>query len=86
MNQTTSYSEIRKNLKSSFDQVCTKHLPLLINRRNGGNVVIVSQEDYESLEETAYLLRSPKNALRLSQALLRSSGKSLEEVKNELAI
>lgn len=86
MNHSLSYSEVRKNLKGYFDKVCIEHLPLLITRRQGENVVVVSEEDYLALEETAYLSRSPKNMQRLLEALNRTEGKSLSDVKDELGI
>jgi antitoxin YefM len=86
MNYALSYSEIRKNLKAYLDQVCTEHLPLLVTRKRGENVVVISEEDYRSLEETAYLSRSPKNLKRLLEALNRKEGKSLSEVRNDLGI
>ena len=86
MNISTTYTDIRKNLKSSFDKVIREHIPLLVTRKNGGNVVILSEDDFEALEETAYLLRSPKNAKRLLEAMKRNNGISLEELKNEIRI
>jgi antitoxin YefM len=80
MNESISYSDLRDNLKHAFDKVCTEHIPLLVNRRNGEDVVILSKYDYESLEETAYLLRSPKNARRLIEALYRNQGISFTTI------
>jgi antitoxin YefM len=73
MQRAVSYTELRKKLKAVCDQVCDQHEPLLIRRRRGGDVVLVAKEDYESLEETAYLLSSPENARRLFEALRRHS-------------
>ncbi len=91
MNQSVSYSELRGRLKSFLDKVCDEHLPLLVKRKNGEDVVIVSKQDYVSMEETAYLLSSPKNAQRLLEALNRDSKtrvsfKDLENLKNEVGI
>jgi len=68
---TTSYSNARRNLKSALDQVCRDREPLFITRKKGGDVVVLAAEDYASLEETAYLLRSPANARRLLEAVAR---------------
>ena len=73
-----NYSDLRQNLKSVMDQIISDHEPVIITRRNGDNVVMVSYEDYAAIEETAYLLKSPKNAKRL-----RESVKSFEEGKGE---
>lgn len=64
-----NYSELRKNLKSTMDRIIADHEPVIITRRNGGNVVMVSYEDYAAIEETAYLLKSPENAKRLRESI-----------------
>ncbi len=86
MNLTISYSEMRQNLKSEFDKVCHDHEPVLVIRKNGENIVVISEEDYRSLQETAYLCQSPRNLERLLQALNRTGGKSLKETKDELGV
>lgn len=86
MRHEVSYSEMRKGLKSYFDQVCVEHRPLLVTRRKGENVMLLSEDDYRSLEETAYLSRSPRNLKRLLEALNRKEGKTLDEVRKELGI
>jgi antitoxin YefM len=48
-----------------MDQVCKDHAPVAITRNGEGAVVMISMEDYQALEETAYLLRSPRNTRRL---------------------
>jgi len=60
MQREVSYSELRQKLKAACDQVCDRHEPLLVRRRSGGDVVLTAKEDYEALEETAYLLSSPE--------------------------
>jgi prevent-host-death family protein len=52
-----------------MDRVCEDHTPVIITRSGQQSVVMLSLEDYKSLEETAYLLRSPKNAKRLLSAV-----------------
>jgi antitoxin YefM len=86
MNLTVSYSEIRQNLKREFDKVCQDHVPVLVVRKNGENVVVISEADFQSFQEMAHLCQSPRNLERLLQALNRSGGKSLEQVRDELAI
>ena len=68
MNAVT-YSQARENLAKTMDKVCDDHSPIIITRKNQRSVVMISLEDYEALEETAYLLRSPKNARRLLEAI-----------------
>ncbi len=86
MQNTVSYSDMRMHLKANLDRVCTDHEPLLITRRNGENVVLISEDDYRSLEETAYLSRNPKYLKRLLEAKNRKEGKTLDEVRKELGI
>ncbi len=64
-----SYTAIRENLASIMDQVCDDREPVIITRKRDQAVVMLSLEDYESLEETAYLLRNPANARRLFDAI-----------------
>ena len=53
-----------------MEQVCNDHAPIAITRKGEGAVVMMALEDYQALEETAYLLRSPKNARRLIEAAI----------------
>lgn len=73
-----SYTAARANLASTMDRVCQDHEPLIITRNGQQAVVMLSMEDYQSLEETAFLLRSPQNAKRLLsavEALSKGKGK-----------
>ena len=63
-----SYTAARENLASTMDRVCTDHTPVIITRNRDQSVVMLSLEDFESLEESAYLMRSPANAKRLLEA------------------
>ncbi len=74
-----TYSTLRSNLASVLDKVNEDHVSILITRQNGKPAVIMSLEDFKSYEETAYLIASPKNAERLSQAIADvEAGKSTE--------
>jgi antitoxin YefM len=64
-----TYTEARENLAKTIQQVCRNHAPVIITRKREDSVVMMSLEDYESLSETAYLLKSPKNARRLLAAI-----------------
>ena len=65
-----SYTAARENLASTMDRVCNDHTPVIITRNRDQSVVMLSLEDFESLEETAYLMRSPTNAKRLLESIL----------------
>jgi antitoxin YefM len=64
-----AYTTARANLARTMDQVCDNHEPVIITRSGQASVVMLSLEDFKSLEETAYLLRSPRNAKRLLEAI-----------------
>jgi antitoxin YefM len=73
---TITYSEARSKLAETMEKVCDDHAPIIITRKNSRSVVMISLDDYEALEETSYLLRSPKNARRLLESIaeLESGG------------
>lgn len=91
MTTTTTYAQARQNLKTLCDQVCADRQPVLVQRRRGGNVVIMAEEDYKSLAETSHLLASPKNAERLLAALQRDRSekkvfKNIDALRYEVGI
>lgn len=63
-----SYTAARENLAATMDKVCQDHAPVIITRNRDQSVVMISLEEYEALQETAYLLQSPENAKRLMKA------------------
>lgn len=67
--KTLSYSAIRNNLAKAIDQVTEDHAPILITRQKGAPAVLISLEDFESWQETAYLLRTPANAAHLRRGI-----------------
>ena len=67
---TLSYSNFRSHLAGTLDKVNDDHKPVLITRQNGKPAVVMSLEDFQSYEETAYLMASPRNAERLNQAIV----------------
>ncbi len=71
---TISYSAFRTHLASILDKVNDDHKPILITRQNGKPAVVMSLEDFQAYEETAYLMASPKNAERLNQAIAEVEG------------
>ena len=68
MNAIT-YTEARSDLANTIKRVCQDHNPIIITRKRKNSVVMMSLDDYESITETAYLLRSPKNARRLLDSI-----------------
>ncbi len=64
-----TYTSARKNLAKTMEHVCNDHEPVIITSKNARSVVMISLDDYNAMEETAYLSKSPKNAARLMEAI-----------------
>ncbi len=75
---TLSYSQTRQNLKSVFDKAVNDSEPVFVKRKNGENVVILSEADYNTLNETAYLLSSSANQKHLEKGLENLEKKEIE--------
>jgi len=74
-----SYTAARANLANTMAQVCNDHAPVIITRKSEAPVVMMSLEDYQAMEETTYLLRSPVNARNLLESIAElESGKGTE--------
>tara|TARA_B100000315_G_C14485799_1_gene545132 strand:+ start:630 stop:881 length:252 start_codon:yes stop_codon:yes gene_type:complete len=71
-----TYTAARGNLSKTMKKVCEDHDPVIITRKKNGSVVMISLDDFEALNETSYLLQSPKNAKRLLHSIKElNSGK-----------
>ena len=64
-----SYTAARRNLAQVMDQVCNDNAPVVITRKGKAAVVMMSLEEYQALEETAYLLSTRANALNLFESI-----------------
>ncbi|MGS2744520.1 type II toxin-antitoxin system Phd/YefM family antitoxin [Halomonas sp. LS-001] len=64
-----SYTAAKTHLAKTMQQVCEDHAPMIITRNKAQSVVMISLADYEALQETAYLLRAPRNAQRLLESI-----------------
>ncbi|GHU25557.1 antitoxin [Betaproteobacteria bacterium] len=67
--ETVNYSEARKNFAAVMNKTHDDKTPILITRGSGKPCVLMSFDEYEALEETAYLLRSPANARHLLESI-----------------
>ena len=67
--KSITYTAARENLASTINRVCEDNAPVVITRNRDQAVVMLSLSEYESLEETAHLLRSPENAKRLLRSI-----------------
>ena len=87
----TTYTQARANLASLWDEVTFNREVIIIERRGAEAVALISADELERLMETAYLLRSPKNAERLLSALARAQQKegtpqTIDELKREVGL
>ena len=84
--KTLSSTQLRANLSAIMDRVNDDHEPVIIHRAKGKPVVMVSLEDWASMDETAYLLSSPANKAALMASLADAEAgrfivKSMEELE-----
>lgn len=87
----TTYTEARANLARLMQQVIEDREQVIIKRRGAQNVVLIAEDELHSLEATAHLLRSPRNAARLLAAFERAQQQterpqSIEELRQELGL
>ncbi len=79
-NTVCNYSEARRRLKSLMDQAVDDRIPIIITRKSGEPVVLVAQSEYNAMEETLQLLRTPANAARLLESLAQVEADALVKV------
>lgn len=87
----TTYTNARANLARLCDEVTKNQEVVVISRRGGEDVALISAEELASLAETAHLLRSPKNAERLLRALNRARARTerpqgIDEIREEVRL
>ncbi|MDR3517218.1 MAG: type II toxin-antitoxin system prevent-host-death family antitoxin [Azospirillaceae bacterium] len=74
-----TYTDFRRSLAGYMDRVCDERAPLTVTRQTGRSVVVISEEEYDSLLETLHLIKSPINADRLVRAISQlDAGKGTE--------
>lgn len=86
-----SYTEARDHLAALLDRATDDHEVVVIERRGKKPVVLVAEEEWSSLQETAHLLRSPRNAERLLRSLARAlngegEAQTVEEIRAEFSL
>ncbi len=67
--QTATFTQTRQHLASTMDDVVLNHNPVTITRQNKEPVVMISLQDFNAMQETAYLMQSSNNASRLNEAI-----------------
>lgn len=74
-----SYTAARANLAKTMEKVCNDHDPVIITRKREKPVVMISLQDFQAMEETAYLLRTPANARHLLESIAElEAGEGIE--------
>jgi antitoxin YefM len=74
-----SYTDFRQRLAQYMDKVWNSRAPLRVTRQNARAVVVLSEDEYESMVETLHLLKSPANAARLMRAVAKADAGKLSE-------
>lgn len=90
MTQTT-YTDARANFAAFCKLAAEDREPVIISRRGAEDVILISAAELQGIMETAHLLRSPKNAKRLFEALYRAQNgteeaRSIESLREELGV
>ncbi len=67
--QAVGYSEARNNLRSLMDMAYDSYEPIVVTRKNRQNVVILSLDEYNAMQETMYLLSTKNNRERLLESI-----------------
>lgn len=87
----TTYTHAREHLAELWDQAVENREPIVIRRRGSEPVVLIAEHELSGILETAYLMRSPRNAERLLRALNRArrgslAPSSVDELRHELGL
>ena len=64
-----SYTAVRNDFANTMNIVCEDHSPVIITRGNAPAVVMLSLDDYNAMQETHYLMKSPNNAKRIMDSI-----------------
>lgn len=74
-----TYTALRQNLAKVMDDVCDAASHVIVTRQNARPVVVMSYEEFRSMEETLHLLRSPANAEALMKSIAEANAGHLFE-------
>lgn len=79
-----SFTEARNSLKSVLDRVVDDSDVTVITRRDSEDAVVMSLDHFNSMQETLYLMSSPKNAERLAESIaqLEAGNTTVRELNN----
>lgn len=76
-----TYSHARQNFKEVMDRATDDHMPVVISRRDGKPAVLVSLEDWNGMQETAYLLGNEANRKALLESIAQADRGEMIEVE-----
>ena len=76
-----TYSHARQNFKEVMDRATNDHLPVVISRRDGLPAVLVSLQDWNGLQETAFLLEGTTNRSELLNSISQAERGEIIEVE-----
>ncbi len=72
--KAVTYTDAKKNLEALIHQVCKDSEPaVIVGSKTGEQAVLVSVEDFQAMEETAYLLSTPANRAHLERSLKQAA-------------
>lgn len=77
--ETVNYTDFRSNLKHWFDKVINDVSDVIIKRKNGKDLVLISLDEYNSLKETTYLLTGKNRDILLNSIKELEAGKGMEK-------
>ena len=82
--RTTNDSELRNNLKSYLDAVINDSEPLIVHRSGNESVVVISLEEYNSIKETEYIMKSPAmmDIIRKGDDEIKNGGGTSVDIEN----
>jgi len=80
----TAFTDFRQNLAAHLNNVVQSRTPLLVTRQKGAAVVVISEEEFDRMQETIHLLRNPNNAARLLRSIAElDAGRGVEHDPTE---
>jgi len=77
--ETVNYTDFRSNLKHWFDKVINNVSDIVIKRKNGKDLVLISLDEYNSLKETTYLLTGKNRDILLNSIKELEAGNGVQK-------
>ena len=77
--EAVSYTDLRQNLNAYMDKVIQNRVSLIVTRKHNENVVLISNDEYNSLIETNYLLSNDTNVEHLKKSIAQHKAGKMKE-------